>query len=65
MSDRETQSPPRSTMYIDTTPDGDVVFTNVAAEGDDPDTRVIFMTPAVAYRVAQQLITAAESVEMP
>jgi hypothetical protein len=58
-------SPPRSTMYVDVTPDGDVVFSNVAADGDDPDTRVIFMTPATAYRLAQMLITAAESVESP
>ena len=59
----DTQALPASHMYVDGTPEGDVVLSNIAE--DDLATMTIFMTPAAAYRLAQMLISVAESIELP
>ena len=49
--------------YVDPTVDGHVLLVNIAAE--EMDSAVIRLTPANAYKLAQMLISAAESIELP
>lgn len=59
----ETKALPASHIYVDSTPDGDVVFSNIAA--DDLAAISIYMTPACAGRLGQWLIDVAAEVETP
>jgi hypothetical protein len=51
-------------MYVDATPNGEVVFTNISQD-DSLASTVVYMTPRTASKLGQWLIDVATRLETP